>query len=50
MFSYISVVSTGHIRLISICPTVKAGNLYSIASSAILAKIFLNYFNGARIW
>ena len=50
MFSYISVVSTGHNRLISICPMVKAGNLYSIASSAILANLFKNYFKGARIW
>ena len=44
MFSYVFVVSTGYIFLISICP--KAGKMQSIASSAILA----NYFKGARIW
>ena len=28
----------------------KAGKLNSIASSAILANLFKNYFKGAKIW
>ena len=50
MFSYILVVSTGYILLISICPMLKAGKMKSIASSAILANLFKNYFKGAKIW
>ena len=48
MFSYILVVSTGYILLISICPMLKAGKLQSITSSAILANLFKNYFEGAK--
>ena len=44
MFSYILVVSTGHILLISICPMLKAGKMNSIASSAIFANLFKDYF------
>ena len=44
MFSCILVVSTGYILLISICAKLKAGKLYSIASSAILTNLFKNYF------
>ena len=44
MFSYILVVSTGHILLISICPMLKAGKMNSIASSAIFANLFNDYF------
>ena len=43
MFSYILVVS-GHILLISICPMLKAGKMNSIASSAIFANLFNDYF------
>ena len=50
MFSYYLVVSTGYILLISICAMLKAGKLNSIASSAILANLFKNYFKGAKIW
>ena len=50
MVSYILVVSTGYISLISICPMLKTGKLQSIASSAILANLFKNYFKGAKIW
>ena len=42
MFSYILVVSTGYILLISIFPMLEAWNLHSIASSAILANLFKN--------
>ena len=28
----------------------KAGKMQSIASSAILANLFKNYFKGAKIW
>ena len=49
MFSYYLVVSTGYILLISICAMLKAGKLNSIASSAILANLFKNYFKGAKI-
>ena len=45
MFSYID-----YILLISICPILKVGKLHSIASSAILANLFKNYFKGAKIW
>ena len=48
MFSYILVVSTGYILLISICPMLKAGKLQSITSSAILANLFKNYFKSAK--
>ena len=48
MFSYYLVVSTGYILLISICAMLKAGKLNSIASSAILANLFKNYFKGAK--
>ena len=44
MFSYILVVSTGYFLLISICSMLKARNLHSIASSAILANFSKNYF------
>ena len=50
MFSYILVVFTGYILLISICPMLKTGKLDSIASSAILANLFKNYFKGVKIW
>ena len=50
MFSYIVVVSTGYILLISICSMLKAGKLQSMASSAIFASLFKNYFKGAKIW
>ena len=50
MVSYILVVSTGYILLISICPMLKTGKLQSIASSVILANLFKNYFKGAKIW
>ena len=50
MFSYVLVVSTGCILSISICPMLKAGKMQSIASSAILANLFRNYFKGAKIW
>ena len=45
MFSYILVVSTGYILLISICPMLKARKMKSIASSAIFANLFKNYFS-----
>ena len=44
MFSYILVVSAGYILLISICPMLKAGKMNSIASSAIFANLFNDYF------
>ena len=44
MFSYILAVSRGYILVSSICPMLKAGKLQSIASSAILAILFENYF------
>ena len=48
MFSYILVVvSTGYM-LISICPMLKAGKMKSIASSAIFANFFKNYFIGCK--
>ena len=50
MFSYVLVVFTGYILLISICPMFKSGKLPSIASSDILANLFKNYFKGAKIW
>ena len=50
MFSYILVVSTGYILLISIFLVLKAGKLQSIASSATLGNLFKNYFKGAKIW
>ena len=43
MFSYILVVSTGYILLISVCPMLKAGKMQSKASRAILANLFKNY-------
>ena len=49
MFSYYLVVFTGYILLISISAMLKAGELNSIASSAILANLFKNYFKGAKI-
>ena len=49
MFSYILVVSTGYILLISVCPMLKAGKMQSIARSAILANLFKNCFKGAKI-
>ena len=48
MFSYILVVSRGYILLISICPMLKAGKLHIMASCAILAILFKNYFKGAK--
>ena len=50
MFSYILVVFTGYILLISICPMSRAGKLHSIACSDILENLFKNYFKGAIIW
>ena len=50
MFSYILVVSTGYILLISICPMLKTGKMQSIASSATLANLSKNYFKGAKIY
>ena len=44
MSSYILVVPTGFILLISICPMLKAKKMKSIASSAIFANLFKNYF------
>ena len=41
MFSHILVVSTGYILLLSICPMLKAGKLYSIASSAKYLQSYL---------
>ena len=38
------VVSSGYILLISICPMLKARKMKSIASSAIIANLFKNYF------
>ena len=49
MFSFILVVSTGSILLISVCPMLKAGKMKSVASSAILANLFKNYFNGVKM-
>ena len=49
MFSYILAVSTGYILLISICPMLKTGKMQSMASSVILANLFKNYLNGAKI-
>ena len=48
MFRYILVVSTGYVLLI--CPMLKARKMKSIASSAIFANLFKNYFKGAKIW
>ena len=50
MFSYILVVSTGYILLISIYRMLKAGKMQSIASSATLGNLFKNYFKGAKTW
>ena len=41
MFSYILVVSTGYVMLISIFPMLKAGKMQSIASSATLANLYI---------
>ena len=49
MFSYILVVSTGYILLIPTSTMFKTGKIKSIASNAILANLFKNYFNGAKI-
>ena len=49
MFSYILVVSTGYILSVSICPMLKTGKMQSIASSAIFANLFQNYFKGAKL-
>ena len=46
MFRYILVVSTGYVLLI--CPMLKAGKMKSIASSAIFANLFKNYFIGSK--
>ena len=48
MFSYILVVSAGYILLISICPMLKARKMESIASSAIFANLFKNYFRAQK--
>ena len=50
MFSYMLVVSSGYILLISICPMLKARKMKSIASSAIIANLFKNYFKGSKMW
>ena len=47
MFNYIFVVSRGYILLISICPMLNDGKVHIIASCAILAILFKNYFKGA---
>ena len=47
-FSNILVVSTDYIVLISISPMLKAGNLQSIASSAIVPNLFKHYFKGGQ--
>ena len=44
MFSYILVVSTGYILLISICPMLKPIKMKSIASSAIYICIYLQIY------
>ena len=49
MFSYILVVSTGYILSVSICPMLKTGKMQSIASSAIFANLFQNYFKGEKL-
>ena len=48
IFSYILVVSTGYILLISICPMLKTGKMQSVASSATLGKLFKNYLRGQK--
>ena len=48
MLSYILVVSTGYVLLLSIYPMLKAGKMHSTASSAILSNLFKNYFIGAK--
>ena len=50
MFSYILVAFTGYILLISICSILKGGKRHSIASSALLAYLFKNYFKSAKTW
>ena len=50
MFSYILVVYTGYILLISTCPMLTAGKMQIIASKATLANLFKNYFKGTKIW
>ena len=50
MSSYILVVSTGYILLISICSLSNTGKMKSIASSAIIANLFKNYFKGSKMW
>ena len=47
MFSYILVVSTGYILLISLS-MLKTGKMKSIAGSAVLTNLFKNYFKGAK--
>ena len=44
MFTYILVVSSSYILLISICPILKARKIKSIARSAIFTNLFKNYF------
>ena len=44
MFSYILVVSTGYILLISVCPMLKVRNMKSMASSSIFADLLKSYF------
>ena len=44
MFSYISVVATGYILLVSVCPMLKARKMKSMASSSLFANFFKNYF------
>ena len=45
MFSYILIVSTGYILLISICPMLKARKMKSIAGSPIFANLSKIYFS-----
>ena len=47
MFSYILVVFTGYIPLISIFPMLKTGKLYSRYLQT--ANLFKNYFKGAKM-
>ena len=44
MLSYILVVSTGYVLLISICPVLKARKMKSIASGSVSSNLFKNYF------
>ena len=49
MFSYVLVVSTGYILLISICPMLTARKIKSIASSSVFVNLFKNHFRGKNM-